>query len=99
VHLERLREPRAGFGPGHGLDLDAAPRARDATKAIAKLATNTAEVEVPPQSFSSIIGRGLAPAVATTTDLPGGTDVDDDALVVEFEVGDERVLESDEGSE
>src|SRR5690606_20741140 len=70
VQLKRPGESRAAFGPGHGLDLDAAAPAGNPPNAVSDPADHAAEVEVPPGPLARVIDRALALTVAAAGDFP-----------------------------
>ena len=100
VVLERACEPRARLGPGDLLDLDAASRALDATRVVAKVQRHPGEVEMaPPATTVAVVARAGLPALGAAATSPGRRDVDYEPLLVEVHVEHTGPFQTQQGTE
>jgi hypothetical protein len=98
--LERPREPRAALGPREAFDLDAARRALDAPRVVAKVKLHAGHVEVPPTTVASaVVARACLAAFRAARSSPRRRDIDDQPRNVEAHIDDTSLFQSQQDPE
>jgi len=98
--LERSGEQRACLGPRQPLDLDAARRALDASRVVAKMKLHPSHVEVPPVAVvKAVVARADLSAFRATRAAPRRCYIDDQPSFVEANIDDTGLFQPQQDTE